>query len=241
MGNKYVKEDETFNTSRNGVVPKPSASEVSAGKYLKSDGTWATPSGGGGGGSTVSITPTLQSGTKIADFEIDSVPGVLYAPSGGGGGAVNSVNGMTGDVVLDAGDVGALPDNTPIPSKTSELQNDSGYITAYQALHEYSTSEKVIGKWIDGKPLYEKTINVGVMIKDTSWHSINHNVLNIDKIIKLHGITRYSNEWYDVGTFRPVSGTGIMLYATDTVVGYMNNYQATDETYIFIQYTKTTD
>lgn len=34
-----------------------------------------------------------------------------------GGGAVDSVNGMTGDVVLD------------IPSKTSDLQNDSGFVT----------------------------------------------------------------------------------------------------------------
>lgn len=42
---------------------------------------------------------------------------------------VQSVNGQTGDVVLNASNVGALPSNTPIPSKTSDLQNDSGYIT----------------------------------------------------------------------------------------------------------------
>ncbi len=41
---------------------------------------------GGGGGSDVSITPTLSTGTKIADFEIDGVSGELYAPTGGGGG-----------------------------------------------------------------------------------------------------------------------------------------------------------
>lgn len=35
----------------------------------------------GGGGSTVNITPTLQSGTKIADFEIDGQQGELYAPT----------------------------------------------------------------------------------------------------------------------------------------------------------------
>lgn len=36
---------------------------------------------------------------------------VLFPPysGGGGGGAVDSVQGMTGDVVLDAGDVGAIP------------------------------------------------------------------------------------------------------------------------------------
>lgn len=49
--------------------------------------------------------------------------------AGGGGGAVDSVNGQTGTVVLTASDVGALADTTTIPSKTSDLINDSGYIT----------------------------------------------------------------------------------------------------------------
>ena len=39
--------------------------------------------------------------------------------------AVNSVNGKTGNVNLTASDVGALPNNTSIPSKTSDLTNDS--------------------------------------------------------------------------------------------------------------------
>lgn len=47
-----------------------------------------------------------------------------------GGGAVASVNGQTGTVVLDAADVGALPDSTTIPTKTSDLTNDSGFITS---------------------------------------------------------------------------------------------------------------
>lgn len=45
-------------------------------------------------------------------------------------GAVNSVNGKTGDVVLTASDVDALPSSTEIPSKTSDLVNDSGFITS---------------------------------------------------------------------------------------------------------------
>lgn len=43
---------------------------------------------------------------------------------------VSSVNSKTRKVVLTAKDVGALPENTTIPSKTSELTNDSGFLTS---------------------------------------------------------------------------------------------------------------
>lgn len=58
---------------------------------------------------------------------------------------VNSVNGKTGTVVLNASDVGALASNTAyvssvngssgavtisVPTKTSDLQNDSGFLTS---------------------------------------------------------------------------------------------------------------
>ena len=46
---------------------------------------------------------------------------------------VTSVNSKTGAVVLTAADVGALPDTTSIPTKTSEIENDSGFITSAQA------------------------------------------------------------------------------------------------------------
>lgn len=57
---------------------------------------------------------------------------LAYTPSLKGtmfpGGAVNSVNGQTGDVIITYEDVGALPDSTFIPSKTSDLTNDSGFL-----------------------------------------------------------------------------------------------------------------
>ena len=74
----------------------------------------------------------------------------LKAPIKQVGGAVDSVNGMTGDVVLD------------IPSKTSQLENDSGflnqipseyvteteleakgYLTEHQSLENYTTKDYV--------------------------------------------------------------------------------------------------
>lgn len=55
---------------------------------------------------------------------------------------VTSVNGKTGNVVLDANDVGALPSSTTIPTKTSQLTNDSGFIDA-GALSGYAKTSDI--------------------------------------------------------------------------------------------------
>lgn len=59
--------------------------------------------------------------TKTSDLINDS-GFLMVAP-------VQSVNGQTGLIVLNAEDVGALPDTTIVPTRTSQLLNDSGYIT----------------------------------------------------------------------------------------------------------------
>lgn len=53
----------------------------------------------------------------------DDIPTVSYP--------VTSVNNKTGAVSLTASDVGALSSTTVIPSKTSDLTNDSGFLTSY--------------------------------------------------------------------------------------------------------------
>lgn len=55
---------------------------------------------------------------------------------------VSSVNGKTGAVILTAGDVGALPNTTTIPTKTSELDNDSGFIDS-SALDGYAKTTDI--------------------------------------------------------------------------------------------------
>lgn len=90
-----------------------------------------TGGGGGGGGTTnynqLSNRPainghTLTGNQTAAQLGLAAATDIPAVP-------VQSVNGKTGAVVLDAADVGALPSDTVIPSKTSELQNDSGYLT----------------------------------------------------------------------------------------------------------------
>ena len=57
----------------------------------------------------------------------------------GVGGAVSSVNGMTGDVVLTASDVGALPTSTPIPTVDSTLAISGAAADAKKVGDEIST------------------------------------------------------------------------------------------------------
>ena len=107
-------------------------------------------SSGGGGTSTTdynqltnrpSINGTTLSGNQTSGqlglyganntppYPVTSVNGQtgdVVIPTGGN---VDSVNGKSGVVVLGAADVGALPSTTVIPDKTSQLDNDSGYIT----------------------------------------------------------------------------------------------------------------
>lgn len=58
---------------------------------------------------------------------------------------VNSVNGKVGDVVLNASDIGALSKDTKIPTKTSELINDSNYVLDANYVHtdnNYTNEDK---------------------------------------------------------------------------------------------------
>lgn len=96
-------------------------------------------------GTSPSVTITETTGghriTIIDKAHPDGQSFDVMDGQGGSGGNVQSVNGKTGEVELSASDVHALPDTTKIPSKTSQLQNDSGYLTQHQSLADYRTSQ----------------------------------------------------------------------------------------------------
>ena len=89
------------------------------------DGTDGTD-GTDGYSPTVSITD-ITGGHRVTITDVNGSHSFdVMDGTGGGGGAVDSVNGQTGTVVLDAADVGALPDSTTIPSAATSAPADLG-------------------------------------------------------------------------------------------------------------------
>ena len=115
-----------------GAVAEPQTAGT-AGQVLGLDSnlnpTWVNQGGGGSSDyNALSNKPQIEgvtlSGNKTAsDLGLALATDIPTVP-------VQSVNGKTGAVVLSASDVGALPSSTAIPSKTSELTNDSGFVNA---------------------------------------------------------------------------------------------------------------
>lgn len=98
---------------------------------------------------------------------------------------VDSVNGKTGSVVLEANDVGALPVNTFIPTKTSELNNDSGFITESQTPvksvdgevgNVVTNSIKFVQQGLTESQKQQARVNIGAGVSsfDGDYNSLNN-------------------------------------------------------------------
>lgn len=107
----------------------------------------------------------------------------------------------------------------------------------------YSQNETDTGKiWIDGKKIYRKVVDCGYLL-DNDKKQIKHNIENIDKIIKINGIS-----YQDGGDCMPLphvynveQGQGnITLYANKTDIVIITYGDRTDvQALITLEYTKT--
>ena len=110
--------------------------------------------------------------------------------------------------------------------------------------NSYSTNEvKTGGKWIDGKPIYRKTISCGALPNNTT-KNVAHGIENLERVIKTEGYSVGSAG--SAGSFIPVpyvSGVPMAMYVdmTNLVLQTSGKYSNYSDTYVTIEYTKTTD
>ena len=101
---------------------------------------------------------------------------------------------------------------------------------------DYSTSEKVVGKWIDGKTLYQKTVTGTIASGDTT---IAHNINNIENVCNVFGYLEQAQGYHIPTGF--YNGTSrFSAFATQiNIVIRQQNYDSAPFV-LTIQYTKTT-
>lgn len=106
---------------------------------------------------------------------------------------------------------------------------------------EYSTSERLIGKWIDGSTLYEKTIDFGALPNNTR-KTVNHNISNLGTIVDAKG---WGNDTTNAQYYPIPFATNTAL--TNNIQMFVDNTKITIDTganrtsingYITLRYTK---
>lgn len=137
-------------------------------------------------------------------------------------------------------------------TKTTDVAGSGQYNTLGVPTVHYSTDEQVIGTWIDGKPLYQKTYSINETIYNQD-KSIDVSSLNIDKYVSGEGTFMRNVNWaspvlYIDTPFNLYESSGNRSYLrygrTNKTIDYGvflgNNETATDITFT-IKYTKNID
>ena len=101
---------------------------------------------------------------------------------------------------------------------------------------DYSEDEQIIGTWIDGKPIYQKTVHFGYGAS-SGQKNVAHGISNADKWISIQGAGQYQ---ITSGWNVPNAMVFIKADATNIVMIFSEDHSSVDY-YVTLQYTKTTD
>ncbi len=118
----------------------------------------------------------------------------------------------------------------------------------YKAKQSYSLEEQIVGAWIDGKPLYQKTIKERMPQVETNGVSANAVIdvsdLSIDNVFEISGsITDGSSISTSVNYNNLNDEVGVFVWYQENALHVRSNHVSINNRihYITIRYTKTTD
>lgn len=115
-----------------------------------------------------------------------------------------------------------------------------------KATVDYSTDEQPIGTWIDGRTLYQKTLNLGAMPNNTA-KNVVHGISNLDFIIDYRGFVKHTTvarnglpiPFVNTNGTNATSNIRVSLNGDNLVVMTPSDFSSY-EGYVTLQYVKTT-
>lgn len=179
--------------------------------------------------------------------------GAGYAPSGGVAGIGISKTGndqphnnlqpyiVTNYIIKAEKSVGVLGKILNLFSNSDKDTYSCDYLNNNDT---YSTDEiKTNKRWIDGKPIYRKVVNTGIL-PNTNSIAIPHNISNIDNILSTKGWAYRSTDRIFLNLpSATYDKTAISCYSSKTniIIVTYNDRSTFKVSYVTVEYTKTTD
>lgn len=123
-------------------------------------------------------------------------------------------------------------------TKTTDTASSPVAPPKVEAMHVYSTEEKVVGTWVDGRPVYEIVVFGSGYNDSNSWNDTGVTIENIDNLVENSISCKFSGD--------QIAGVGLAwlkISLSGRLYTYQNSYSA-GRNYDFIvslSYTKTTD
>ena len=159
----------------------------------------------------------------------------LLEKNGGGSGASSAA-----DISFDNTGTGLVATN--VQTAISEVNSN---VNGLSSRFDYSTTEKVVGKWVDNSVIYESTVHIDALPAAASTGTdYPHGIANIDKIVGITGVILFPG-----GNVAPIphviskadavtSQIGLVANATNIVINVGADRSGCDA-YVTLQYTKT--
>ena len=165
----------------------------------------------------------------------------LFEHGGGGGGSANIWTGTMAEYLAQASQIA---DGTQINITDDEIQS------LVVASHDiYSTEEREVGVWIDGKPVYQKTVYVSALPSARGYATYSASVTNAEKCWLKNAVAGSG----DLDTLRvdftnysdfetaSLSARSAVVDGDVKITVYVGRDRSTLNAYFTVQYTKTTD
>lgn len=126
-------------------------------------------------------------------------------------------------------------------TKISDSPSSAQFNALGVPMVHYTTDEQVIGTWVDGKPLYQKTIMFGTLPNSTE-KSVAHNISNVDNIWISEGyVTTGTKQFSLEHATSPLSNAWTSnVDATNVSIETFTN-RTNLSAVVVVKYTKTTD
>ena len=168
-----------------GLVPAPASGDNT--KYLRGDGTWQDAQGASAVSDLTDVSLSSLTNGQILKYNSTSQKWENAAESGGGGsGNVDDVY-VNGTSVLDTNHIAQVTSYKELTQAqydalpASKLTDGILYCIKDTGINEgdkftpiiYSTDEREVGTWLDGKPLYQKTIVHNTVMPYRQWTQIS--------------------------------------------------------------------